>query len=527
MSYKTRMLLAVCLSELCLSPLGILAATITVTNTNDSGPGSLRQALADANDGDTIDFAITGTITLSSGELLVDKSITISGSGADNVAVDGNSKSRVLHVGSGTTVAISGLTVAHGNPTDPSDDGSGIYNDYATLALNNCAISNNAGVGGGVANDHGMLTMSDCTISGNYTGDRGGGILNDDGTLSVNHCVVGPNNVSYAGAGIYNTGSSSLLTIVDSSITYNFNDGGGRGGGIYNDSGMVSLVNSTLSQNYAALLPDPSGGGIMNGGIMEITNSTLSRNFAGYIGGGILNSGTLTLTNSTVTGNHAGTNYQGTGYGGGIYNYGTIQITNSSITGNDASGKEPSGWGGGIGNEGSLEIHNSTFSDNHAGVHGGSVHGGTVGIGNSILNAGIPENIFSGGGVTSHGYNISSDNGGGYLNGPGDQISTNPLLGPLQDNGGPTFTHELLPGSPAINAGDPSFTPPPWYDQRGPDFYRLRNNRIDIGSFEVQQGRAVTPTPTPIPTPTPTPRPAPTPRPRPMPLPRPGPVRTK
>jgi hypothetical protein len=91
------MLLVVCLSELCLAPC-VWATTITVTNTNDSGSGSLRQALADANDGDTIDFAITGTITLSSGELLVDKSITISGPGADNVALDGNSKSRVLHV---------------------------------------------------------------------------------------------------------------------------------------------------------------------------------------------------------------------------------------------------------------------------------------------------------------------------------------------------------------------------------------------------------------------------------------------
>ena len=95
---------------------------------------------------------------------------------------------------------------------------------------------------------------------------------------------------------------------------------------------------------------------------------------------------------------------------------------------------------------------------------------------------------------------LSSDNGGGYLTGPGDQINTDPLLGPLQDNGGPTFTHALLPGSPAINAGDPSFTPPPFYDQRGPGFYRVVNGRIDIGSFEVQAG----PTPTPTPTATPT-----------------------
>ena len=92
-------------------------------------------------------------------------------------------------------------------------------------------------------------------------------------------------------------------------------------------------------------------------------------------------------------------------------------------------------------------------------------------IGNTILNRGASGvNIYSNGDgiVTSLGYNLSSDDGGGILTGPGDQINTDPLLGPLQDNGGPTFTHALLPGSPAIDAGDPNFTPPPFFDQRGP-----------------------------------------------------------
>src|SRR6266496_2108647 len=90
------------------------AATITVTNTNDSGAGSLRQALAAANDGDTITFAVSGTIGLTSGELLVDKSITISGPGAESLAVDGNAMSRVFHIGSGKNVTISGLTITNG-----------------------------------------------------------------------------------------------------------------------------------------------------------------------------------------------------------------------------------------------------------------------------------------------------------------------------------------------------------------------------------------------------------------------------
>ena len=110
------------------------------------------------------------------------------------------------------------------------------------------------------------------------------------------------------------------------------------------------------------------------------------------------------------------------------------------------------------------------------------------------------ENIFNAGGtVTTLGYNVSSDDGSGFLTGPADQINTDPRLGPLQDNGGLTFTHHLLPGSPAINAGDPSFTPPPFYDQRGPGFDRIVNGGIDVGSFDIES--APTPTPRPWSTP--------------------------
>src|SRR4029077_21230945 len=100
--------------------------------------------------------------------------------------------------------------------------------------------------------------------------------------------------------------------------------------------------------------------------------------------------------------------------------------------------------------------------------------------------------------------------GSGILTGPGDQINTNPLLGPLQNNGGPTFTHQLLPGSPAIDAGDPNFTPPPFFDQRGPGFDRVVNGRIDKGSFEVQTEGTPTPTPTATATSTSTPTTTPT-----------------
>src|SRR5207247_8006141 len=144
-----------------------------------------------------------------------------------------------------------------------------------------------------------------------------------------------------------------------------------------------------------------------------------------------------------------------------------------------------------------------TLSDNRANENAGGIDNsapGIVEIGNTVLKTASGQSIANNGGtVTSHGYNLSSDNGGGFLNGPGDQINTDPLLGPLQDNGGPTLTHAPLPGSPAIDAGDPNFTPPPYYDQRGPCYRRVYGRRIDVGSVEVQRPRCLTPAPRPTP----------------------------
>jgi len=265
----------------------------------------------------------------------------------------------------------------------------------------------------------------------------------------------------------------------------------------------VTISGFTMRNGHAGF-----GGGVFNGGaaVLTIISCTLTGNTAG-LGGGIFNTGTLNIINSTVSDNSAKE-------GAGMYNNGTNTIiTNSTFSGNAASND-----GGGIVNHFPLQITHCTFSNNSGGVAGAVLNTGTLEIGNSVLNAGesgVNISNGSGGTVTSLGYNISSDDGGGFLNGPGDQINTNPLLGPLQDNGGPTFTHELLPDSPAINAGDPSFTPPPFFDQRGPGFNRVVNGRIDKGSFEVQ---GATPTLTPSPTPTLTPTPTATATPTPTPI---------
>src|SRR4029079_4958390 len=136
-------------------------------------------------------------------------------------------------------------------------------------------------------------------------------------------------------------------------------------------------------------------------------------------------------------------------------------------------------------------IAHTTFSNNSANQGGGALYlTSATELGNVILKQGTSGTniLMSGGSLTTHGYNLSSDNGGGFLIGPGDQINTDPLLGPLQNNAGPPLPQALLPGSPAIHAGNPNFTPPPSYDQRGPGYSRVRNDRIDVGSFEVQAG---------------------------------------
>ena len=379
-SYVWR-ILTMSVSVFCLIVLNVQAAPIVVSNTNDSGTGSLREALATANDGDAISFGVTGTVTLTSGELLVNKSVTITGPASDNLTVDGNHASRIFHVAGGVTVALSNLTIVNG----ASNLGGGIFNDHAYLTLSNCTVSGNSSSnsGGGIDSHGGVrsatLTLNNCTISGNSAASFGGGIDNDLATLTANNTTISGNSAFFAGA-IENDGSLGSATL--------------------------TLNNCTISGNSATF----DAGGI-----------------DGYLA-------TLTVNSCTISGNSGP-------YVGGIYN---------------------------------------TFS--------------TLNITDTILKSGVSgQNIYNGSStVTSHGYNLSNDDGGGDLTATGDQINTDPMLGPLQDNGGSTFTHELLAGSPAIDAGDPNVSLPSDYDQRGSGYVRVAHGRIDIGAFEVQP----TPTPT-------------------------------
>jgi hypothetical protein len=419
---------------LCAVAIPAHAATITVTNTNDSGLGSLRQALHDANDGDTITFAVTGTIVLTSDGLVIDNDLTISGPGANRLSINGNQAGYgcVFGIADNNTVTISGLTITNGH--------CGIFSDHATLTVSNCVVSDNIGGPsfGGIGIDNNLGPAAPVE-RGNARDGRGAYTNHPAGfpMLTVANCVISDNS----------------------------------GSGVQNLSAPVTIINTTISGNSA-----DAGGGI-------------------YTGGGKL-PGNLTVINSTISGNFASSD------GGGIASgFSVLTIVNSTISGNSV-GDPDYGYGGGIASDSSfvppaLTITNSTVSGNSAATCGG-ICGGTFEIGNTILNANASGNI--GGTVTSRGYNVCSDDADGLLNGPGDQINTNPLLGPLRNHGGPTLTHMPMRGSPAIDAGDPSFTPPPDHDQRGACFLRVFGPRIDVGSVETQpRPQCVTPAPRPTP----------------------------
>jgi hypothetical protein len=461
---KARMKLGVLIASgfLAVGVSQLFAATIPVTSTNDSGPGSLRAALASAADGDTIDASgISGTITLTSGELVVSNGVSITGPGPDQLAINGNHASRVLSIGPGVTVTVSSLTITNGSTAAP---GGGIYNGSATLTVSNCILSGNASTnwgGGGIYNDGfgfnnrgARLTVVNCTFSSNVGKSVAGGIFNDGrnggiATLEISGSTFSGNAASLYGGGIYSSGSAAgSATLTLRFCTFDGNVASNAGGGIYNDRGTLEIANSTLSGN-STLVNGSGGGGIYNlHGTLTVSNCTLSENVAAE-GGGIENNGfgfraKLTIVNSTLSGNSANV-------GGGILIYGSdggsiMTIGNSILNSNSAVGPFASG--------GSILILNGT--------------------------------------VTSLGYNLCSDDGGGVLTATGDQINTDPMLGQLQDNGGPTFTHALLCGSPAIDkgknfAGDTT-------DQRGfprpfddPGIANATGgDGTDIGAFEVQ-----------------------------------------
>ncbi|MBN3941766.1 DUF4347 domain-containing protein [Nostoc sp. NMS9] len=435
----------------------IAANDFVVTNTNDSGDGSLRQAILNANafaGADTITFAgvfsdaTPDIITLTSGKLTITDDITLLGTGASNLTVSGNNASGVFEIsGTGTDANINGLKIANAN--DPF--GGILLNNNTSLNLTQSIVSDNRGTVGGIFNK-GTLSLTRSTVSSNRGSSLGGGIFNK-GNLSLTNSIVSGNGASTnyssaSGGGIFNIGT---LSLTGSTISGNGVSASGQsryepdpypsyGGGIYN-SGSVSLSNSTISGNSAL-----SGGGISNSGILNITNTTVSGNRAsGGYGGGISNEGILNLNSTTITNNTAEYLYNwGSGTGGGVYGGRTVIVANTIIAGNF----------------------------NNRDIYDGDINPDVSGD------------------FTDDGNNLIGDNTGsaGFTTSSIVGSSANPIdpkLSPLQNNGGATLTHALLENSRAINAGNNALIPAGiTTDQRSVGFNRVSEGTVDIGALE-------------------------------------------
>lgn len=435
------------------------AATITVTNNNDSGPGSLREAVASSSNGDLIDFHSSTdgvTIFLTSGYIEVSKSIYIIGNGEDQTIIDGSNNSRVFHVLTSAKVTMKRVTIQNGSAA--SLFGGGVYNN-GDLILEQCRIQNCVSqFGGGIGVSEGNLSIKECHIYNCVGTSFGGGVMiisgNSSDQLNVEQSLI-ENNISDHGGGVW---ASQVSTVINSSQILNNHGLVSGGGGFVNNNGLATIKSTQFFNNYAFL----NGGAIDNRGHTEISNSVLSKNEAGADGGAIYTTsfgGTtdlataITLENSTIAFNRGKK-------GGGIYlsNSGynkesILDIGSSIISFNQSS---------------------SSVSNNEMFVIKGSVVGGPT--------------------VNDQGYNLISD-----TSGIDNFFPRTTLMGSNDDPLDPKFVStdplncdlSLLCISPALNAGA-SLTTTVETDVDGND--RIQGDAIDIGAYEASCDIEMVPT---------------------------------
>ncbi|MFL5328306.1 MAG: choice-of-anchor Q domain-containing protein [Gemmataceae bacterium] len=456
-------------------------AVFLVNNTAESGAGSLRQAIIDANNNsgpDVIAFQAIGTVAMTGGEMAINDDLTIVGPGSGKFTLDAvaNKGARVFDIFSNNDgfqrlhVSISGMTLAN---------------------------ANTGGSGGAIFVESGGhdLHLTDVTIDKCATTDGQGGAINigSDSSLILDHSALTRNNsLSPGGAVFLNSESSGQFR--DSTISGNIAQG--SGGGIYAGANTaVSIERCTIERNSAVLVqvfsrqPESnSGGGVfVASGSLNILDSTIDHNFATGDGGGVaINATDLIINNSTISSNTTN------GDGGGIYIGGasitlTGQILHSTITGNIASNANTTSYGGGLFTDRDVDVVNTIIANNTAFFVNIPVGDGEPN-GNDVFTASQSKINLS--------FSLIKDTGGANINevsASGTNIfNTDPLLGPLANNGGQTKTHALLPGSPAINTGDPAFQNPPTgnnvpiFDQRGAPFVRVFAGRTDMGALEDQ-----------------------------------------
>jgi hypothetical protein len=456
---RARVLILISITAaLFVAPAVASAATITVNTTDDVNAAqcTLRSAITAANSNSVVGGCVTGvgsdtikfnlpansTITLGTALPAITSAVDIQGPGADQLTVDGGNGVRVVGVTVNGSTTISGLTIAHGKCVQ----GCGLQNAGGTVKLDHVIV------------DHNVATQS----GGTNAFPEGGGIFNQ-GTMTLTLSTVSNNTVSASGASSQNVP---------------------RGGGVLNaNGGSLTVDRSTLVGNTATA----SGGG---------------GSFTNAAGGGISNFATLNVAQSAIDGNvvHAsGGTVANTAQGGGISNANSasvhVSLDRATIAENSATGSGPGidiHSGGLVVDGASFAITSSTIASNSAPMYA-NLSGSATTVRNSIVANPLGGGASCSSHPTSQGYNVDSGTSCGF-NQATDKPSTNPMLdsGGIADNGGPTKTIALQPGSPAIDQGLSSAGETA--DQRGSsrpsDFGSIANatggDGSDIGAFEVQ-----------------------------------------
>ncbi len=503
------------------------AATVVVTNCNDSGPGSLRQAMSGAISGDTIDLsALTcSVIKLTSGQLESDGDLVLAGPGRDALAIDGNHASRVLyHTGS---LTIRDLTLRNGFHAQGYGGCTWIMGNvlFADSTVTGCRAGdgNNVGAYGAGLDVVGDLTLERSIVSGNeaLSTNRsvGGGIyaynlaLSDGSEVSGNSAIASTGRAFGGGAFTTDDASFKYSTIADNRAEST--GGVAYGGGLHVNGDSVMIVDSNISGNAAHSEESWSYGGGINVGEYEnplaqvtVNNSTISGNTTSancadcfIMGGGVSAFGSIDVKYSTISDNEVFIGNYGRAFGGGLSSthgsgYNFTVLRNSTVSGNAVRLAQKHvnsrAHGGGVAAlNGGVSAKNATIAFNTADTDsGGLVTYGTQQ--NTLISTIVAMNTAPIDGDIGTAFGPMTLDGSHNLIGdvavtvplPADTLRSAPKLFPLDNNGGTTKTHALAACSPAIDAGaNPGSAST---DQRRGTFVRQYGAAPDIGAFEFQ-----------------------------------------
>ena len=448
--------------------------SLPVTSLADTGPGTLRAAITEADAGSAaqtynIKFKVSGTLTLESALPVLSNTITLSGPGEHRLIVrrdrSASTDFGIFTVDSGAAVRITGMTISGGVEPHPGSGG-GISNN-GTLTVKNTAIfGNSAHDGGGVFNN-GSLTLIHSRISSNEANLFGGGVYNN-GTLTVSDTSISSNVSMFSAGGMYNNG-----TLTVSRATISSNGASYSGGGIYSDnSGIVTVTHTIISGNVGnsyltSPAAYPSGGGVYNTGIFTVSGTTIARNTS-YLGGGIYNNGIFTESHNTISRNKAG----GETMGGGIIDTVLLTVSKTTVSGNPTKAgivfldSNPSGGGIYNDNAGTLTESHTTISHNVTYIGAGIYNSGTLISSNDTISFNLAENPGPNGipplvvsDTNTHGSSPGDDGGAiynsGTLTASRDNISRNAATagGGLENTGTLTISHTTVSRNRATTGG--------------------------------------------------------------------------